>query len=70
MPVLREVLKDHKNSLLVQPDDTLGWIKAIKEIKDHKELREYISINSRQDFEKMYSWNKRAENVLKGIEIN
>ena len=63
LPVLREVLND-TNSILVKPDDTSGWIKAIKSLSN-KEYREQLANNAHKDFISKYTWTKRAEKIFK-----
>ncbi len=70
IPVLREVLKDGENSLLVQPDESAQWVRAIQKISSDKELQISLSERARQDFETMYSWNIRAKNILTGLNVD
>ncbi|MFT5465689.1 MAG: glycosyltransferase involved in cell wall biosynthesis [Verrucomicrobiales bacterium] len=63
LPVLREVLND-KNALLVQPEDVDGWVTAIAQLRDNRELGAKIAESALADFEENYTWDKRAERVL------
>ncbi len=61
LPVLKEVLNS-KNSILVNPEDTIGWLNAIKELKDTSK-REKIANIAYNDFHK-YTWSFRTKNLL------
>ena len=66
LPVLKEVLND-TSSILVDPEDFEGWQKAIEQLSDD-ELRNSISQKAYDDFEKKYSWKRRAKNILKELD--
>lgn len=61
LPVLREVLNE-TNSILVNPENSIEWIEAIKKLKDEN-LREKLSNQALSDFEK-YTWKNRVKEVL------
>jgi len=63
LPVLREILNE-KNSILVPCDDVDSWINAIKEINNGNK-NNLLADNSYDDFINNYTWQKRAELVLK-----
>lgn len=60
--VLREVLNE-ENSILVDPENTEEWIKAIKRLRD-SQYRQKLSIHALRDFTQ-YAWKKRAKELLK-----
>lgn len=64
MPVLREVLSNNKNSLLVTSDDPTQWIEAVKKIEASDHLRIRLSSSARKDFTEKYSWASRAKAIL------
>jgi glycosyltransferase involved in cell wall biosynthesis len=69
LPVLREVLIDKKNSLLCDPENINEWIEALEKLKD-KSFRNLLGENAKREFLEKYTWKKRAENILKNININ
>lgn len=67
LPAIREIL-NKDNSILVKYNDYNGWIDAINKLRSN-EIREKISKCAYSDFIKYYTWEKRAENVLRGISL-
>lgn len=63
LSAIREILNEN-SSLLVSPEDIVGWENAIYKMKD-KSLRDRLSENAYRDFRAKYQWSKRAERVLK-----
>ncbi|MBB3161066.1 glycosyltransferase involved in cell wall biosynthesis [Rhizobium laguerreae] len=68
LPVLREVLQAGEDALLVPPDDIDGWTDAIQSLAGDDQFRERLSKQSLAKFKAQYSWKKRAEKILEGIE--
>ncbi len=68
LPVLREVLKDNDNSLLCDPNNINEWVKAIDKLKD-KDLRARLGNSAKKEFLNRFTWNKRAEGILKSIDL-
>lgn len=64
LPVLREVLIDRENSLLVEPEDIHGWIQAIRSLNDNAQFREMLGTNARNSLINLYSWSVRAEKII------
>ena len=64
LPVLKEILKDGENALLVDPDNTDKWALALWKLKDNEWLRERLGRLAKMEYEKRYTWIKRAENIL------
>lgn len=64
LPVLREVLEDRRNALLVAPDDVAAWTAAIQLLQDDPELAARIGAAARADFLASYTWDLRAARVL------
>lgn len=62
LPVLREVLNE-TNSILVNPENSIEWIEAIKKLKDET-LREKLSNKALSDFQK-YTWKNRANSIIR-----
>lgn len=65
--VLKEVLTNNENSILVEPDDTYSWIKAITNLYCNEDLRNRLSSRAYIDFINNYTWLKRAEYILNNI---
>ena len=63
LPVLQEILNT-QNAVLLPPDDSAAWIAAIRDLQQHPEKRESLSIQCQKDVRE-YSWEARAENILK-----
>ena len=64
LPVLREVLQNKKNALLVSPNDPLAWAEAIQLLVEHKEIGEALSQQAFDDLKKKFTWDTRVETVL------
>jgi glycosyltransferase involved in cell wall biosynthesis len=64
VPVLREVLTNGKNALLVDPRDIDGWVAAIDALASNCELRASLGRQAREDFLNDYTWRSRALRVL------
>ena len=68
LPVIREVLADRVNALLVPPDDLEQWVDAITGLERDSALRQKIGKQAYQDLVSHYTWDKRASNVLEQLE--
>jgi glycosyltransferase involved in cell wall biosynthesis len=64
LPVIREVLVDEYNSLLVEPDNVEEWLDALNRISNSTDLEESLAINAYKDFKEKYTWNIRAKAIL------
>jgi len=64
LPVLREILFDNWNCLLVPPDDIQKWICAVKALADNPNLRARLGLQARKDVENNFTWRKRANTIL------
>ena len=62
--VLREVLKNHYNCILVNPNSINAWKIAIKKIFSNKKLSKEISTNAFNDFISKYTWEIRAKKIV------
>lgn len=63
LPVLREVLSDGINALMVEPDNSDAWVSAIKMIQSDKNFTQKLSFNARQDYINKYNWLSRAKSI-------
>lgn len=64
--VLREVLTDKDNALLVNPEKTEEWIKALTHLQKDQKLAEELGEKARQDVKK-YTWDERVRTVFRNI---
>jgi len=67
LPVLREALDHERTALLVQPDDLAAWVEALTCLERNADLRLRLGAAARQEFERRYTWQRRAQDVLEGI---
>ena len=63
--VLEEVLKNFNNSILVPPDDVLGWSESITLLSKDKGLCKRISNEAFKLYENEYNWSSRAQKMIK-----
>ena len=65
LPVLKEVLIDKNNCLLVNPKEVRAWMNAIIEIASNDELAERLGSNAHNLYRNQYTWSNRAESMIK-----
>lgn len=63
VPVLREVLTDGVNALLISPEDVSGWALALQRLSDDR-LRKFLATNAVNDLRSKYTWEQRVHRVL------
>mgnify|MGYP001345594998 CR=1 FL=1 len=68
LPVLKEILKDGENSILVPPDDINCWVKALDKVLNNASLAEKIGACAHQEYKENYTWTKRAARLIEIIE--
>jgi glycosyltransferase involved in cell wall biosynthesis len=66
LPVLREVLRDDHNALLVAPAAVEEWVRAVRRCIADSGLIARLGLQAHADFQQHYSWTARARNVLEG----
>lgn len=64
LPVLREVVEDGRNGLLVQAEDPDAWAAALRCLLEDRELRERLSATAFADFLARHTWRGRASQCL------
>jgi glycosyltransferase involved in cell wall biosynthesis len=70
LKVLREILKNKYNSILIKNFENLDeWTKAILSLSRNKKLMKKISMNGRKTAIK-YSWDLRAKEYLNQFKKN
>ena len=67
LPVLREVLEDGRNALLVPPERTDDWERALRRLIADSELAGRLGRAAAKDLERDYTWDRRAQRVLDEI---
>ena len=65
LPVLREVLEDNENCLLVKSDDIKDWSESLRRIIKDKFLADKLQNNAYNQYRRSHTWKKRAENILR-----
>ncbi|MGH8177786.1 MAG: glycosyltransferase family 4 protein, partial [Steroidobacter sp.] len=66
LPVLREVLANERNALLVPPDSVDAWTAALRRCITDPPLVARIGAQARADFLERHLWSARAHDVLHG----
>ena len=67
LPVLREVLVDGGNALLVPPAEVDAWVGAVRRLLDDSELACRLAAAARREQRRAYSWEARARAVLQDL---
>jgi glycosyltransferase involved in cell wall biosynthesis len=68
LPVLLEVLNP-ENSILLEPDDLESWSDTLHNLAEYPEKYHELALQARQDAGQ-YSWEKRAQRIITGIELS
>ena len=66
LPVLREVVEDGRNGILVRADDPECWAAALRRLLEDHTLRDRLGATAHADFLARHTWRQRAHRVLKG----
>ena len=64
LPVLREVLEDGRNSLLVEASDLNQWETATKRLLNDSELADSIASAAYNQYQERHTWGARAKSIL------
>lgn len=64
LPVLREILVDEQNAILVSPSDQREWCGALDRLSSDASLADSIGERAHQDYRKRYTWGVRARAIL------
>jgi glycosyltransferase involved in cell wall biosynthesis len=67
LPVLREVIEDGRNGILVAPDDLGAWAAALQRLLGDPALRQRLGAGAYADFLARHTWRQRAVRVLEGL---
>jgi glycosyltransferase involved in cell wall biosynthesis len=64
LPVLKEVLRDGSNAVLVAPDSIAAWRGGILALRDDPARRQVLAKRAYDDYLSNYTWRRRAERVI------
>ena len=64
LPVLREVLRDGENAVLVHPGDLSAWRRSILALRDDQMLRHALAARAFDEYQAYYTWRRRAERIV------
>lgn len=67
--VLKEVLKDGYNCILIDHSDKDKWLKSLKKLIRNESLMDSLGKNAKKDLEENFTWNNRAERIIKACKI-
>jgi glycosyltransferase involved in cell wall biosynthesis len=67
LPILREILCDGKNAILVSPTNIVEWRLKLEYLKENPKIRRNLAHQAYVDFENKHTWQRRAEDILKLI---
>ena len=69
LKVLREVLRDGENALLLPHDDAAAWQSALRRLQSQPSLAETLATQARSEVQK-YTWLNRARRLLQECNIS
>jgi glycosyltransferase involved in cell wall biosynthesis len=64
LPVLREVLRDGDNAVMVQPNDLSAWRRSILELRDDPVRRQALATRAFDEYQAHYTWRSRAKRII------
>ncbi len=67
LPVIREVLVNERNALLVDPDDVEAWEDALRRIVSSPQPAQEMADRARREYERRYTWRARAKRVMDAV---
>jgi glycosyltransferase involved in cell wall biosynthesis len=68
IPVLHEVLTDQETTLFCDPEDINSWVESVEKIVSFPETGKILGDNAYHALRTKYTWDKRAENIMRSIE--
>jgi glycosyltransferase involved in cell wall biosynthesis len=70
LPVLREILHDGENALLLAPEDAEAWSRALQVLRDDPARRDQLGSRARTDLLARHTWTQRASRILGALRQN
>jgi len=67
LPSVQEILQHERNAYLVPPDDAHALADGIRWLATHREAAQILARQARMDAEQ-YTWVKRAQRILAGVD--
>ena len=64
LPVLREIIQDGRNGLLLPPNDPDSWVTALSRLSSDPTERKRLGTAAHADFLARHTWDQRATRVL------
>lgn len=64
LPVLREILEDEANALLVSSNKIKEWKNSVTRLIEDEKLREILGTRAQNDLQSKFSWKIRADKIL------
>ena len=69
LPVLREVLEDGANALLVAADRPENWLEALDRLVENPALAAAIGERAHQQYRRDHTWTRRAEALMEAVRV-
>ena len=67
LPFAHEILDHNENALLCPPDDVDAWARAVEQLTNSKDSTRRFGQAAQDKLLREYTWNKRAQKVLKFV---
>ena len=67
LPVLREIIQNNRNGLMLPDNDSGAWAKALERLSIDPAERNRLGSTAREDFLARFTWDARARRVLNGL---
>lgn len=66
--VLKEVLTNNENAIMLEPEDVDSWVSAINELINNPARGKELGQNAKNTFYQYFTWDARAKTILQTIE--
>ncbi len=64
LPVLREVVTDRRDTLMVPAEDPIAWEKAYQELRSNPLLKAELAHQAYRRYQKKFTWTSRARKLV------
>ena len=64
LPVLREVMTDGRNCLLLPPDEPAAWVAALRRLQNDPGQARALGQGAYEDFVSNHTWEQRARRIM------